>query len=351
MENKLAFDPKTAQKLFSVAARIDQFKGKWQLIEQKGNRYLRELRSLATIQSIGSSTRIEGSTLTNAEVETLLKSMKITQFKTRDEQEVVGYFETLELILEQSEFIELSVGNIKSLHNTLMKHSEKDQKHRGDFKKFTNKVVANYPDGTVRTIFNTTEPFFVEKEMGELVQWTNAELANKDFHSLFCIGGFIYEFLSIHPFQDGNGRLSRLLTTLLLIREGYGFVQYVSFENNIEEKKKDYYRSLMAGQQNRNTDHEIIGDWMLFFLQSLETLAAKLDEKFGRFLNIGGFLNQRQQQLLELVRDKKTVRLADASAMFPDVSSRSLQRDFSLLESELLIERTGRGRAIIYGIL
>ena len=351
MEKKLAFSVKTAQKLFASAARIDQFRGKWQFIEQIDNRYLRELRSLATIQSIGSSTRIEGATLTNLEVESLLKSVKITQFKTREEQEVVGYYEGLELILDQSAFIELSVSNIKALHNVLMKHSEKDQKHKGEFKKFSNQVVAKYPDGTVRTIFNTTEPLLVDKVMDELVEWANTELASKDFHSLFCIGAFVYEFLSIHPFQDGNGRLSRLLTTLLLLREGYEFVQYVSFENIIESTKKDYYRSLMAGQQNRNTEDEIIGEWMLFFLSSLETLSQKLDEKYTRYLNLGGFLNQRQQQLLALVKERKAVKLADIITLFPDVSSRSLQRDFALLESEGLIERIGNGKLTAYSVV
>ena len=351
MERLLTFNVKTAQKLFAAAARIDQFRGKWQFIEQKDNRYLRALRSLATIQSIGSSTRIEGSTLTNTEVERLLKSMKITQFKTREEQEVVGYYEALELILDQFEFIELSVSNIKALHNSLMKHSEKDQKHKGEFKKFSNQVVAKYLDGTVRTIFNTTEPLLVDKVMDELVEWTNSQLANKDFHKLFCIGTFVYEFLSIHPFQDGNGRLSRLLTSLLLLREGYGFVQYVSFENIIELTKKDYYRSLMAGQQNRNTEGEIIGEWMLFFLNSLETLYQKLEEKYSRYLNIGGYLNQRQQQLLAFIREKKDIKLADAVALFTDVSSRSVQRDLALLESEGLIEQSGRGKALIYSVL
>ena len=150
--------------------------------------------------------------------------------------------------------------------------------------------------------------------MDELVEWTNSQLANKDFHSLFCIGTFVYEFLSIHPFQDGNGRLSRLLTSLLLLREGYGFVQYVSFENIIELTKKDYYRSLTAGQQNRHTEEEIINEWMLFFLNSLETLYEELEDKYSRYLNIGGYLSQRQQQLLAFVRDKKHIKIVDAVA-------------------------------------
>lgn len=300
-----------------MAARIDQFKGKWQQIGNKENRYLKELRSLATIQSIGSSTRIEGATLSNAEVESLLKVTKIKSFKTRDEQEVAGYYEVLELILDQYQFIEISISNIKSLHNQLLKYSDKDEKHKGEFKKFTNKVVATYPDGTQHVIFNTTEPLLVPREMEEMTAWANRESGNKDFHSLFVIATVIYEFLSIHPFQDGNGRLSRLLTSLLLLREGYDFVQYISFENIIEEKKSAYYRALISGQQYRSTEKEIIDEWVNFFLSCLEELIQKLEEKYTRYLQVGGYLNERQRKLLDLIREQGMVRIANIVALFP----------------------------------
>ena len=180
MEDKLRFNVKTTQKLVTITARIDQYKGKWQQFEKKDNRYLKELRTLATIQSIGSSTRIEGATLSNEEVETLLRNMKVTKFRTRDEQEVGGYYDVLSMVLDQYIHIELSVSNIKALHNSLLKYSDKDQRHKGDYKQFTNKVVATYPDGHQRTIFNTTEPHLVDKQMAELVEWTNQELANED---------------------------------------------------------------------------------------------------------------------------------------------------------------------------
>jgi Fic family protein len=350
MEKKLAFDLKTHQKLFSIVARIDQFKGKWQLIENKENRYLKELRHIATIQSIGSSTRIEGATLSNAEVESLLKINKITSFKTRDEQEVGGYYEVLELILDQYPHIELSINNIKSLHNLLLKHSDKDQKHKGEFKKFSNRVVMTYPDGKQRTIFNPTEPLLVDKEMDELVDWANQELPNKDFHSLFVIASFIYEFLSIHPFQDGNGRLSRLLTSLLLLREGYEFVQYISFEHIIEYKKNDYYRSLIAAQQHRGKEEEKIAAWLQFFLSSLEELIQKLEEKYTRYQLSGSLLNERQRRLLAFIRERQMVRSADISAAFADVSNRTLNRDLALLESENLIKKIGRGKSVAYQI-
>jgi Fic family protein len=351
MENKLAFDVPTSQKLFAKAARIDQFKGRWKLLEQKENRYLKELRTLATIQSIGSSTRIEGSTMSNSEVENLMKITKITKFVTRDEQEVAGYFDVVTLVLDQYSFIEFSLNNIKSLHNQLLKYSEKDEKHKGEFKKFTNKVVATYPDGSQKTIFNTTEPFFVDKEMTEMVDWVNEKLGNPDFHPLFVIGAAIYEFLSIHPFQDGNGRLSRLLTSLLLLREGYDFVQYISFEHIIEAKKAEYYRSLIAAQQKRGTENEIISEWLLFFMSGLEELIQKLEEKYTRYLKIGGFLNVRQQKLLEILRDKKVFRLAEIENLFSEISNRTLIRDLKLLESERFLEKTGRGNAVVYQLL
>ena len=348
MEDKLKFDVKTAQRLFATAARIDQYKGKWQQLEKKDNRYLKELRTLATIQSIGSSTRIEGATLTNEEVEILLKNMKVTKFRTRDEQEVGGYYDVLSIILDQYQHIELSISNIKTFHNYLLKYSDKDQRHKGDFKQFTNKVVATYPDGQQRTIFNTTEPHLVDKQMDELTEWTNTELANQDFHSLFVIATFVYEFLSIHPFQDGNGRLSRLLTLLLLLREGYDFVQYISFEDIIERRKSDYYRTLMAGQQKRGTEAEIIGDWMLFFLSSLEEIILKLTEKYERYLLVGGYLNERQTHLLEIIRQRGVVKLSDLVPILSDVSSKTLSRDLKLLASEVLIEKVGKGRSLTY---
>jgi Fic family protein len=351
MEEKLRFDPKTAQQLFAIVARIDQFVIKWEQLEKKENRYLKELKTMATIQSIGSSTRIEGATLSNAEVESLLKNLKTTSFKTREEQEVVGYYETLELILEQYEHIELSESNIKTLHNQLLKFSEKDQRHKGAYKQFSNKVVATYPDGTKRTLFNTTEPFDTPNEMKVLVDWANEQIENESFHSLFVIGTFVYEFLSIHPFQDGNGRLSRLLTTLLLLRNGYPFVQYVSFENIIEEKKSTYYRSLIAGQSQRGTNKEIINEWLLFFFECLETLIHRLEEKYDRYLKIGGYLNERQQHIIEFIRQEKKIKTPDIVELLPEVSLSTLKRDLNLLESEGMIERIGKGRGTEYRIM
>ena len=296
-QNKLSFDFKTNQRIINLIGFIDSFKGKWNIVEKKKNNYLKELRKIATIESIGSSTRIEGAQLTNTEIKELLENMKITKLTTRDQQEVAGYYDVLEIILESYADIKISKNYVQQLHQRLLKYSVKDDRHRGIYKNLSNKVVANYPDGTQKVIFNTTEPHLVESEMKELIDWTNHQLEISEIHPLVIIAMFIYEFLSIHPFQDGNGRLSRLLTNLLLLKADYQFIQYVSFENLIEQKKKTYYEALMDGQKDRYSDSERINAWVLFFLDSIFALIQRLEQKYDVFKIKGGYLNDRQKQI------------------------------------------------------
>ncbi|MBK7467003.1 MAG: Fic family protein [Saprospiraceae bacterium] len=292
--NKLNFKFNSNQQILKLIGNIDGFKGKWNIAEKQENIYLKELRKIATIESIGSSTRIEGATLSDKEVQELLNDIKITKLKSRDEQEVVGYYEVLELIYENYKDIPLTESYVKQFHQLLLKYSNKDKRHRGGYKHLPNKVVANYPNGEQRVIFATTEPALVAGEMTELIEWTNKQLKEETIHPLIIIGSFIYDFLSIHPFQDGNGRLSRLLTTLCLLQNDYLFIQYISFENHIEQNKKEYYEALMTGQKNRGTKAELIDTWLIFFLNSLSILTQKLEQKYDVFKNKGGYLNERQ---------------------------------------------------------
>ena len=314
--NKLNFDFLTNQKILNLIAKIDLYKGKWNIIERQENIYLKELRRIATIESIGSSTRIEGVTLTDKEIEELLANVKTTELKTRDQQEVIGYYDTLEIIYENFDNIKLTKNYIKQLHKYLLAHSDKDSRHRGQYKSLSNKVVANYPGGIQKVIFNTTNVHLVENEMNYLINWTNEQLKKKEIHPLIVISHFVYEFLSIHPFQDGNGRLSRLLTTLLLLQNEYIFIQYVSFENLIEKSKKSYYQALMEGQKNRNKEHENISRWTLFFLDKLNELTQKLDAKYDIFKTKGGYLNERQIELKEYIKKKQPLKISDIAKKF-----------------------------------
>lgn len=350
MLKKLNFDFKTNQAILKMISRIDLFKGKWNIIEQKDNKYLKELRKIATIESIGSSTRIEGSTLTDEEIKNLLANIKITKFKTRDEQEVIGYYEALETIIDSFTEIELTENHIKQLHGILLKHSDKDDRHRGSYKNVSNKVVANYPNGTQRVIFNTTEPHLVAAQMNSLVKWTKSELKKGEIHPLIVIGLFIYEFLSIHPFQDGNGRLSRLLTTLLLMKFEYQFVQYVSFENIIESKKKNYYQALMDGQKNRNNETELADKWILFFLTCMTVLISRLEKKYDVFKAKGGYLNERQKMITDFIKKNQPVKLNDISFHFDGISANTIKKDLQYLKSENIIESIGKNKGTVYTI-
>ncbi|MBC7777090.1 MAG: Fic family protein [Phycisphaerae bacterium] len=348
MERKLQFDFLATQRVIQKIGQIDQFKGEWKLLAKDENRYLKELRKIATIQSIGSSTRIEGSSLTDAEIASLIKNMKVSKLESRDEQEVVGYFETLETILDQYETIDLSISNIHGLHKLLLKYSSKDHRHWGKYKELTNKVVATYPDGTTRVIFNTTEPFLVEKEMTELLEWTNKGFSGDEIHPLIVIAAFVYEFLSIHPYQDGNGRLSRLLTNLLLLKYGYKFVLYVSLENDIENRKKEYYQALMEGQKDRYKDSENMVQWVQFFLNGLSGMIQKLELKLKEYKNIGGYLNGRQKQILNFIRENQPVKTSDIAQKMTDFNLETIKKDLQYLVRELEIDKLGNNRARVY---
>jgi Fic family protein len=210
--------------------------------------------------------------------------------------------------------------------------------------------VATYPTGEQKTIFATTEPVLVEGEMFELIEWTNLQWNEKTIHPLIVLSVFIYEFLSIHPFQDGNGRLSRLLTTLFLLKQGYEFMQYISFENHIEKHKKAYYDALMTAQRKRITQEDIIDKWVLFFLESLKTLTENLDEKYDVFKQKGGYLNERQKKLKEFIVKQKTVKIADLSVAFPDISPNTLKKDLQYFRNEQIVSTLGQGKGTVYVI-
>ncbi len=347
-QNKLNFDFNTNQKILKSISYIDSFKGKWNILEQRENIYLKELRKIATIESIGSSTRIEGAQLTNEEIKKLLENMEISKLKTRDQQEVVGYYDVLEIIYKSYQDINVSKNYIQQLHQRLLKYSTKDDRHRGNYKNLSNKVVANYPDGTQKVIFNTTEPHLVENEMTDLINWTNQQLELDEIHPLVIIGLFIYEFLSIHPFQDGNGRLSRLLSNLFLLKYDYHFIQYVSFENLIEQKKKSYYEVLMDGQKDRYIDSERINSWVIFFLSSLEILIHRLEQKYDVFKSKGGYLNDRQKAITEFIKKEQPIKLNNLVKEFQDVSVHTLKKDLQYLKTEQIINSIGKNKGMVY---
>jgi Fic family protein len=228
---------------------VDEFKGAWRALGLIAPERLSALQRVATIESIGSSTRIEGSKLTDREVERLLTNLDIKSFASRDEQEVAGYAEAMDLVFRSWENIAITENHIKQLHRDLLVHSEKDERHRGSYKTGANNVVAFDESGQqIGIVFETATPFDTPRLMTELVTWFAEATEEKHLHPLLVIAIFTVVLLAIHPFQDGNGRLSRILTTLMLLRAGYAYVPYSSLESVIEQSKEGYYLALRQTQ-------------------------------------------------------------------------------------------------------
>jgi Fic family protein len=278
-------------KFIKLISEIDEFKGKWQVLNSLAHDRLALLKRISTIESVGSSTRIEGARLTDREVEELFYGLKAASFRSRDEEEVAGYAEAMELIFESYQEIQIDENHIKQLHQILLKHSSKDTRHRGEYKKFPNHVEAFDEGGkSLGVIFETTSPFDTPFMMTELIDWFSEETKRSELHSLLLIAIFLVNFLAIHPFQDGNGRLSRILTTLMLLRSGYSHVPYSSLERVIEDSKEPYYLALRRAQSTLYTDNENLNDWILFFLRSLRKQVLVLESK------IDGFVKSHQKR-------------------------------------------------------
>lgn len=332
-------------KLIGLISEIDRFDASWKAIERREGQSLKELKSIATVRSVGASTRIEGSKLTDEEVDILLKNMDISKLQERDEQEVVGYYEALDVIDENFEEIPVIENGLKNLHNVLLKYSEKDRWHRGNYKQHSNAVEANMPDGTTQIIFQTTAPGFpTEDAMRELITWHDAD---KDTHPLVKCALFCYDFVSIHPFQDGNGRLSRLLATLLLRKYGYKWIRYVSFEHEIESQKNEYYRVLRTCQSQR--PGEDITPWVMFFLTSLKNVQESLMLKLETH-GVQQAISQRERHLLTIIEANPGIKTSDMAKKL-GVSSATVKRMLDSLLSAKLIERHGIGPGSYYTLL
>jgi Fic family protein len=283
-----------------LVGEIDEFKGHWRRVRELNAERLAELRRVTTIESAGSSTRIEGAELSDAEVAQVLQGMSIDSFRARDEAEVLGYSDLLTMIYESHRDIALTENHIKQLHAVLLGRTEKDERHRGHYKTLDNHVEATHPDGRKEVIFHTESPFGTPLRMSELVAATNDAFASAEVHPLVTIARFVVDFLAVHPFQDGNGRLSRGLTALLMLRCGYEYVPYSSLERVIEENKSRYYASLRTSQLAMRDDPSAFGDWLIFFLQATRTQKRQLEAKVDVERSILQ-LSDAQQRILDEV--------------------------------------------------
>lgn len=336
--------------MLTLTAQIDEFKGAWQALGSIAPQRLSALRRVATIESVGSSTRIEGSALSDRDVEKLLANLAMGSFVTRDEQEVAGYAETMERIFESFEHISLTENHIRQLHRDLLLHSDKDERHRGNYKTSPNNVAAFDAEGKlIGIVFETATPFDTPRRMRELLDWTQATLGTRSLHPLLVIGMFTVVFLAIHPFQDGNGRLSRILTTLLLLRCGYAYTPFSSLESVIEQNKEGYYLALRQTQATLNSDAPDWQPWLTFFLRALHTQMQRLAAKMERESLLQHALPDLSRRIVEHAREHGRVTIKEMT-LLTGASRNTLKEHFQRLLKNGMLERNGQGRGVWYRV-
>ena len=334
--------------ILRMIAEIDEFKGAWTALGRLAPERLDRLRRVATVESIGSSTRIEGARLSDQDVDKLLSNIDLATLGSRDEEEVAGYAAAMETVFAGFDAIGLTENHIGQLHRDLLQYSDKDDRHRGEYKRLENHVEAFGTDGeSLGIVFETATPFETPAQMQALVDWTRRTLSEDEPHPLIVIGVFVVVFLAIHPFQDGNGRLSRILTTLLLLRAGYAYAPYASLESVIERTKDRYYRALRRTQGTLRTGKPDWQPWLEYLLGALRTQKRALEEKIKRERMILDELPPLSVQILEIAREHGRVTVADA-AMITGTSRHTVKDHLKALTKSGRLQLYGAGRGAWY---
>ncbi len=336
--------------ILNLISEIDEFKGKWQAINALSPDRLKMLKKSATIESIASSTRIEGVQLTDAQVETLLSKVRKKSFKSRDEEEVVGYSDAMDFILERFEDLKITENHIKQLHAILLKHSSKDIRHRGEYKKLDNHVVAIDAKGKeIGVIFKTATPFKTPMKMADLIEWVSKAFELKEIHPLIITGIFIVVFLAIHPFQDGNGRISRILTNLLLLKLGYSHIQYSSLERIIEDNKDAYYKNLRDCQITLEAKKIKFEGWILFFLRSLKKQKDNLEKKVKAEKILQENFHELHLEILKILKNHNRLAVSEIQRL-SGANRNTLKVKLRELVEMKKIKTFGKGRGVVYEI-
>ncbi len=333
--------------VLGLLSQIDQLKGQWIGGAKLNSQVLGRLKRSVLVTSTGASTRIEGSRLSDEDVEKFIRGLVLQKFTDRDKQEVLGYFELLENIFLSWRHIPLTEGVIKQLHRDLLQYTNKDERHRGEYKKLENSVEMFDELGkSIGVIFKTTPAYLVPQQMTELIAWTTEALQQKQEHPLLIISNFVVEFLAIHPFQDGNGRLSRVLTNLLLLRAGYEYASYISHEKLIEDNKAEYYIALRKSQSTLGTKQENITPWLEFFLSVSLEQARRAIELLSHE-NIEKILSPKQLvvwRYFENIDEATAGEIAEAT----NVARPTVSQGIDVLLRLKKLERIGQGRTTRY---
>lgn len=349
LDKRLLFSPQISAHVYGLIAKIDAIKGQWKMTSALSPQMVSRLKTSVLITSTGASTRIEGSKLSDKQVQELFSKIKIKKLNTRDEQEVVGYLELLKNVFQSWQKLTYSENLILHFHQELLKYSDKDRRHLGHYKFDSNRVEARDVQGKlIGVIFDPTPPHLVRAEMHALIDWTKKQLTSHETHPLLVLANFVFEFLAIHPFTDGNGRLSRILTNFLLLKCGYEYTSYISHEKIIEDNKAEYYLALNATQKSWKQRSENVSAWVSFFLETIlkqsELALALITQE-----SIEEFLSEKQLLVWKFALGHDTFQRADvmkATKLKPRTVEQAIKK---LVDMHALV-KLGQGKATRYRV-
>lgn len=320
---------------------IHEFKGRQQLYLEQKPRELETLVEIAKIQSTESSNAIEGIATTKARLKSLMADK--TTPRDRGEKEIKGYRHVLNVIYENFDYVPIRKNYILQLHKMLYQFTE--ERFGGSFKDTPNEIDMVYPDGRTVLLFKPLEPFETPEAVEKLCEEYDKAINKYGIDPLIAIPVFIHDFLCIHPFNDGNGRMSRLLTTLLLYKSGFVIGRYISLEKKIEITKDEYYVALQESSQNW---HEEKNDDTAFIKYILGTIVAAYRD-FEERVNMLGKKVSARDMVEKAIRSKiGKFTKNDIMELCPEIGRGSVENSLKALCEEGIIKKEGQGRATFY---
>ena len=323
-------------------AAIHEARGKQELFLKRQPEKLDKLVEIAKIQSTESSNDIEGIRTTNTRLKQLLSDR--TTPKNRDEEEIAGYRDALNVIHENFEYIQITPNYILQLHKILYSHSQKGI--GGKFKNVQNYITITQ-NGKTSVLFTPLAPYETPEAVEKICNEYNIAVAECDIDPLILIPIFIHDFLCIHPFSDGNGRMSRLLTTLLLYKNGYMVGKYISLESKISKNKEAYYDSLQKAQAGWAEGKEDVLPFVKYLLGTIIAAYRNFEDRMELVEDSDSAFDMVKKAVVSKIgKFTKT----DIVAMCPSLSNSSVEASLKKLTQEGFIEKHGASRATYYVI-
>lgn len=330
--------------ILNLVAKIHECKGRQDLFILQKPVELERLVEIAKIQSTESSNKIEGIVTTSTRIKQLFEEK--TTPKNRAEDEIMGYRDVLNTIHESNEYIPIRPSYILQLHRDLLKRA--GFSYGGHFKNVQNYINETKPDGTVVTRFTPVAPYDTPDAVENLCNAYEQAIAKEQIDSLILIPAFICDFLCIHPFNDGNGRLSRLLTLLLLYKNGYSVGKYISIEKQIEKTKDRYYDTLEEADAGWHEEENDPIPFIRYMLQVILACYTKFEERVGMMTERG--TGSTAYDVVKKYTEEKIGKFtgADVVAHCPSVGRSSVLAALKRLTEEGFIVRNGSGRSTFY---